>query len=81
MENPKIHHDIGRHDAQIESLQQQVRHLHRDMQAMNKTLGEINRTLSEARGGWKTLMLVGGCAAGVGAIMAKAATLFNWIPK
>jgi prefoldin subunit 5 len=81
MENPSIHHDLGRHDAQIESLQQQVRQLHTDMQTMNATLGEINRTLSEARGGWKTLMLVGGIAAAVGATVAKIATWLGWVPK
>ncbi len=81
MENPSIHHDLGRHDAQIEGLQQQVKQLHRDMQAMNETLVEINRTLSEARGGWKTLMLVGGIAAAVGASIAKAVAFFGWVPK
>lgn len=81
MENPSIHHDLGRHDAQIEGLQQQVKQLHRDMQAMNETLVEINRTLSEARGGWKTLMLVGGIAAAVGATIAKAAAWLGWVPK
>jgi prefoldin subunit 5 len=81
MENPSIHHDLGRHDAQIESLQAQVKQLHRDMQAMNETLIEINRTLSEARGGWKTLMLVGGIAAAVGATAAKFATWFGLVPR
>ncbi len=79
MENTAIHHDLGRHDAQIESLQAQVKQLHRDMQAMNATLQEINITLSEARGGWKTLMLVGGIAAAVGATAAKFATWFGWV--
>lgn len=81
MENPSIHHDLGRHDAQIESLQQQVRQLHQDLQAMNATLIGINRTLSEARGGWKTLMLVGGIAASVGAAAAKIATWASWVPR
>jgi prefoldin subunit 5 len=81
MENPSIHHDLGRHDAQIENLQQHVKQLHRDMQAMNETLGEINRTLSEARGGWKTLMLVGGIAAAVGAFISKLATWLGWVPR
>ncbi len=81
MENPSIHHDLGRHDAQIEGLQAQVKQLHRDMQAMNETLVEINRTLSEARGGWKTLMLVGGGAATIGAFAAKLITWAGWFPK
>lgn len=81
MENPSIHHDLGRHDAQIEGLQEQVKQLHRDMQSMNETLVEINRTLSEARGGWKTLMLVGGVAATIGAFAAKLITWVGFFPK
>lgn len=81
METNAIHHDLGRHDAQIEGLQQQVRQLHTDMQAMNVTLQQISTTLSEARGGWKTLMLVGGIAAAVGAGFSKLATMVGWIPK
>lgn len=78
---PSIHHDLGRHDAQIEGLQEQVRQLHRDMQIMNETLNAINKTLSEARGGWKAMMLVGGVAATVGAIAAKLLTWAGFIPK
>ncbi len=77
MENPNIHHDLGRHDAQIEALQEQVKQLHADMQAMNVTLNQINTTLSEAKGGWKTLMLVGGIAAAVGATFSKLAAWFH----
>jgi hypothetical protein len=37
------------------------------MKAMQTTLTSINSTLSEAKGGWKVLMLVGGAAGTVGA--------------
>lgn len=77
MENPNIHHDLGRHDAQIEALQEQVKQLHADMQTMNATLNQISATLSEAKGGWKTLMLVGGIAAAVGATFSKLAAWFH----
>jgi hypothetical protein len=74
MENPSIHHDLGRHDAQIEQLKE-------DMQAVKADVHDIKLMLSEARGGWKTLMLVGGIAASVGAVVAKAATWIGWVPK
>ncbi len=77
MENPSIHHDLGRHDAQIEALQEQVKQLHADMQRMNDTLTQISATLSEAKGGWKTLMLVGGIAATVGALFSKLVAWFH----
>jgi len=40
------------------------------MDEIKKTLADIQKTLSEAKGGWKTLMYVGGAAAGVGAFIA-----------
>jgi prefoldin subunit 5 len=40
--------------------------------AMSKELGDIKVTLSEARGGWKTLVFIGGAA-------ASAATAVTWV--
>ena len=74
---PEIHRDIGRHDAQIESLQRQVEQLHSDMGTMITQLQEIHRTLAEARGGWKTLMAAAGLASAVTALAVKALT---WLP-
>lgn len=74
MENPKIHHDLGRHDAQIETLKE-------DMQAVKADVHEIKLMLSEAKGGWKTLMMTAGFAAAVGAFMTKLASLVGWVPK
>ena len=63
--------DIGRHDAQIETLQA-------DMAEMKKDVHEIKLMLAEAKGGWRTLMAVGGFAAAVGAGLAK---LVDWLSK
>ena len=76
-----VHHDIGRHEAQIESLQEQVKLLHADMVRMNATLTSIQTTLSEARGGWKVLMMVAGVSSVVGGLFVKLATWANWLPK
>jgi hypothetical protein len=61
--------DIGRHDAQIETLQA-------DMAEMKKDVHEIKLMLAQAKGGWKTLMAVGGFAAVVGSILTK---LIDWL--
>ena len=74
METPAIQRDIGRHDAQIETLQE-------DMRSLKNDVHEIKLILSEARGGWKTLMMVGGISATIGALTAKIATALNWFPK
>lgn len=73
METPAIQRDIGRHDAQIETLQE-------DMRALKNDVHEIKLILSEARGGWKTLVMVGGISATVGAFVAKLASWINIFP-
>jgi len=42
---------------------------------MQATLTAIDKTLSEARGGWKVLMLVGGASSVVGASLVQ---LVSW---
>jgi hypothetical protein len=65
----EIARDIGRHDAQIETLQA-------DMVQVKNDVHEIKMMLAEAKGGWRTLMAVGGFAAFVGAVLAKVA---DWV--
>jgi NADPH:quinone reductase-like Zn-dependent oxidoreductase len=40
---------------------------------MQKTLMDIDRTLSEAKGGWKMLLAVGGAGGAVGAFLVQIA--------
>jgi hypothetical protein len=92
MEAPAIQRDLGRHDAQIEALERDVKRMREDMHEMREQMAEmhkefgkqlqsINETLSEARGGWRTLMLVGGVSATIGAAGYKMASLLNWFPR
>jgi hypothetical protein len=62
----EIYQQIGEHGAKIGTLEYEMREMRRE-------LTEIRRVLAEARGGWKTLMLVGGAAGAAGALMAKIA--------
>jgi hypothetical protein len=66
----ELHHTLGAHDAKIG-------HLETELREMRHELAEIRRVLSEARGGWKTLMLVGGAAGAAGAAMAKFSALLG----
>jgi hypothetical protein len=59
-----VSREVGRHDAQIESLQE-------DMKSVKEDLSEIKRILSETKGGWKALAILGGISATVGAGFAK----------
>lgn len=68
----ELHQQVGQHTATIS-------HLQYEMREMRHELAEIRQTLAEARGGWKTLMLVGGAAGAAGAAMAKLAAMFGMI--
>jgi len=68
----ELHRDVGRHDAEIASLQREISELRIDVRS-------ILATLAEARGGWKTLMAVGGLAGAVGALATKFALAFGVI--
>jgi len=68
--NDGLQRDIGRHDAQIDHLQQQ-------MERVLEELHDIKETLSEAKGGWRMLMLVGGASATMGAGLVKAIAFFG----
>lgn len=77
----EIHRDLGKHDAQIEALNTQVNRMYDDMQQMMGQLTTIQQTLSEAKGGWKTLMWVGGLSAALGGIVVKVMTWMQILPK
>lgn len=68
----------------IARLQEQVTHLSQgmdDLQASNEQLtaklDQVLLALSEARGGWRTLMLVGGAAATIGGFVTWAISHFS----
>lgn len=78
MPDNELHRDIGRHDAQIEGLQEDVERLHRDMAAVLSELRSINKTLSEARGGWRMLMAVGGLSSVLTSVVWQ---IWEWIGR
>jgi len=65
----ELHEKVGQHGAEIKSLQA-------DMVELKNDVKSILNTLNQAKGGWKTLLLVAGVAGAMGALMAKIAPLF-----
>jgi hypothetical protein len=51
------------------------------MDEVKVDLKVIRETLQQAKGGWKTLMLVAGISSTVGAFIAKVAPWFGVFPK
>lgn len=68
-----VQRDLGRMEAQITALISQV-------SALNIKVDAIDKTLSEARGGWRMLLLVGGIAGALGGIVGKFLPFLNMRP-
>lgn len=71
--SPAVHRDLGRHDAEISQLKDDVADIKDDVRI-------IRETLATARGGWKTLLLVAGISSTVGALASKVAVWLHLIP-
>jgi hypothetical protein len=67
--------ELATHASDIKHLQDDMDKMLENMRAMQATLSAIDKTLSEARGGWKVFMLVGGASSVVGAGLVQ---LINW---
>ena len=67
--------ELATHASDIKHLQDDMDKMLVNMKEMQATLLAIDKTLSEARGGWKVLMLVGGASSVVGAGLVQLA---NW---
>jgi len=73
----ELQRDIGKHDAQIEALDKDLREMREDMRRIFEKLDSINQTLSEAKGGWKTLMWVAGLSAAAGGLAFKLVSIIS----
>jgi prefoldin subunit 5 len=63
--------ELATHSADIKHLQNDMDKMIKDMDEIKETIKEISKTLSEAKGGWKLLLVVGGIGASV-------ATFVTW---
>ncbi len=52
--------ELATHASNIEHLQVDMDKMVKEMAEIKTTLQNIEKTLSEAKGGWKTLMAIGG---------------------
>jgi len=55
--------ELATHANDIKHLQSDMDKMVQDMHEIKRTLAAIQKTLSEAKGGWRTLMYVGGASA------------------
>jgi uncharacterized protein YoxC len=62
--------------AKLQRLQDDVEKLSETMERFTKAVNDLNATISEAKGGWKMLLLVAGASA---AISSAIGYLFHWL--
>ena len=74
----KTARELATHASDIRHLQDDMDKMLESMKTMQATLTAIDKTLSEAKGGWKMLMLVGGAGGAVGSFLTYRA---NWLPS
>ena len=68
-------------EIDIAILKTEVEYLKNHINEIKSDTREIKETLSQAKGGWKTLMLVAGISSTVGAAIAKVAPWLGVFPK
>lgn len=68
--------EFGRLQAQVLELREYKDRTIETLERIDKSLQAIEVQLAEARGGWRTLLLVGGAAGALGSGLTKAALWF-----
>ncbi len=69
---------LGREMRELKEAQREQREeMRRSQEALSKKLDAVLTVMSEARGGWRTLMVIGGASGSVGAVLAWAFSHFG----
>lgn len=66
--------DIARLQVEVKHLTEGMAEMTKAVEALSVKLEAISQTLTEAKGGWRMLMLIGGASGTVGAGLAWLAT-------
>lgn len=70
--------DIARLEERVENLTRLVYELRDSLVGVTAKLNAIQTTMSEARGGWRTLVLFGGALTTLGALLGWLAERITW---
>lgn len=69
--------ELATHASDIAHLQSDMDKMSADMEEIKKTLVSINSTLSEAKGGWRVLLMVAGASGTIGAALVQVSHWWN----
>ena len=68
-------------ERELGEMSSRLRTLEREMAETRSCLKEIHELALQAKGGWKTVMLLAGIAGIVGALATKLALTVGFLPK
>lgn len=74
MERDAMQRDMGRLEARVDAQESELREIKADVKA-------ILALVNQARGGWKTLVVVGAVAGAMGALVTKLGFLAGLLPR
>lgn len=70
MTDPKLHRDLGRVEGRLEKVEA-------DMDDVKRMVKDMHDTITTAKGGWKTLLAVGGLSAALASAVTKFLSMFG----
>jgi hypothetical protein len=74
MERDAMQRDMGRLEARVDAQESELREIKADVKA-------ILALVNQAKGGWKTLVVVGAVAGAMGALVTKLGFLAGVLPR
>lgn len=72
---------MSEYERELGEMSAKIHHLEATVTTMSQDLRDIRDTLLQARGGWKTVMMVAGISATVGGLMAKIIPFLTFTPR
>lgn len=72
--------DFGQLEGAVRALRTDVDTLSVNMRTLGEKMDQVLEKLSEAKGGWRVLMLLGGAGAALGGAVTWAVQHFRWAP-
>lgn len=70
--------ELATHAADINHMKEDMDRILTEMAQMQMCLNKISSTLSEAKGGWRMLMMLGGLAGVVGSLLTHFVSALPW---
>jgi len=68
--DPQLHRDLGRVEGRLEKVEA-------DMDDVKRMVKDMHDTITTAKGGWKTLLAVGGLSAALASAVTKFLSMFG----